>query len=342
MCLQELIRILIEHEPGADIRLIAPESLKFSAPVAIVVTVKGTDTQWSTLKFEQRQLPSLVEDMDADVLLMPYIAAPLSSRVPVVVLGSIDLMSEKNSIQARLLRAFRVAGVHGASRKLLYPELYPDEDFDDSGSLLDPWVHNAFRTLPAPRDQEMVSRHELPSSYVLTHGVSLQDIPTTLAAWTWVDGSIGDNIPLVSLVSCGAEAERWKYEKKRLDLAHSVRVLEDVDFDGLPALYRRAEGLLLGGRGIQPQVLRWAMAVGLPVTAFDMPLANQVLGAAGYLVEPGDTRALGAACLTLIVEPDVHDRLRKASLELASKFHQSTAPAIILEVLRRAAASLMD
>ncbi len=52
-----------------------------------------------------------------------------------------------------------------------------------------------------------------------------------------------------------------------------------------------------------------------------MPSTADVLGSAGYLVRHGDTRALGAACLTVIVETEVKERLRKAGLVRAKGFH---------------------
>jgi glycosyltransferase involved in cell wall biosynthesis len=46
----------------------------------------------------------------------------------------------------------------------------------------------------------------------------------------------------------------------------------------------------------------------------------EVVGSAGYLVPADDTRTFGAALLTIVVEPSVHDDLRARGLAQAQKF----------------------
>ncbi|MDF1501174.1 MAG: glycosyltransferase [Anaerolineales bacterium] len=336
MVCDEFITALARQEHGFELELIGPEQVTRSFGSIPTFTVPESASAWRTLKFEQYDLPGIVKASGADVLLMPYSAAPLGSPVPVVLFEVLGRAAAVRGFAGRLLHAARRAGAQGAARRLIYSDL-PIEAANDPNILtVRPRVHTSFRTLPDPDDRSSASRRELPPGYVLAHGVSLEDVPLLLAAWTWVDGSVGDTVPLAALVSEGIESRVWEDQVHRMGLAHSVHLLKEVEFDELPALYRQAGALLQGGRSLEHQIMRWAMACGVPVTGFDTPAAADVLGPAGYLVAPGDTRALGAACLTVIVEPEVKVRLRKDALMRASAFHKGSDPAeTINELLER-------
>jgi glycosyltransferase involved in cell wall biosynthesis len=272
----------------------------------------------------------MLKHMSADLLLIPYEYAPLGSPIPIVVFEILGSNESISGLAGRLLRGTRRAGVQGVSKHLIFSDLAGSRKVGANLHVVDPWVHANFRALSDAGDRETVAGHGLPYSYVLAHGISLADITPILAAWTWVDGSVGDTVPLAVIVSEGVERRTWEEEVRQMGITHSVQLLAGVAFDELPALYRRAEVLLHGGVAVEPQILRWAMACGLPVTGFDEPKAAGVLGSAGYLVEAGDTRALGAACLTVIVEPEVKDRLRNAGLMRASAFHTQPGPAQVI------------
>lgn len=337
MVCQELARSLIDAGEGIKLELIAPEQEAAAFETTPVVTVQGKTGCWQVLRFEQFDLSGLAKDCDADVLLMPYEAAPLGSSVPVVLFEALGTASPPQGIAARLLKAIRTAGVRGISQHLVYRDLkdhhYPGENL----KLLDPWVNSSFQPLTGSEDRQVAARYGLPHSYVLAHGVSNADIPALLAAWTWVDGSVGDTVPLAVLVSEGSEGRDWETAVGEMGLGHSVRLVQRVQFDDLPALYRRAEALLQGGWGLEHQILRWAMACGLPVVGFEVSKMADVLGPTGYLVHPGDARALGAGCLTVIVEPEIKEHLRQEGLLRASSFRTSESPG---EHIRQSVATL--
>jgi glycosyltransferase involved in cell wall biosynthesis len=62
------------------------------------------------------------------------------------------------------------------------------------------------------------------------------------------------------------------------------------------------------------------MASGVPVVTTTGGSLPEIMGSAGYLVPADDTRTFGAAILTLVVEPSVHDDLRARGLAQAEKF----------------------
>jgi hypothetical protein len=326
MVCQELVLSLLAAGDGLELELITPEQLVTQFEFNPIVAVPGRTSHLQVLRYEQFELPRLAKESGAGILLMPYEAAPLKSPLPVLVFEALGAAAPPIGVSARLLQAVRTAGVRGVSQHLVYKDLKDHHYPGDNLKLLDPWVHGSFQVLTDSEDRQVATRYGLPYSYVLAHGVSNADIPALLAAWTWVDGSVGDTVPLAVLVSGPSESRNWERVIKEMGLEHSLRLLHGVRFDELPALYRRAEALLQGGQAIEHQILRWAMACGVPVVGFDVPAIADVLGSAGYLVDRGDTRALGAACLTVIVEPEVKERLRQEGLVRASAFHANEAP----------------
>jgi glycosyltransferase involved in cell wall biosynthesis len=115
---------------------------------------------------------------------------------------------------------------------------------------------------------------------------------------------------LVVLTPVRGAGSRIRARAGSLGLESSVRVVERVVPDDLPAVYRGAEAFLLAGGKDGGDELCAALACGLPIVGTETPKAASLLGPSGYLVPPGDARRLGAACLTVLVEPAMSERLR--------------------------------
>lgn len=335
MVCMELLHSLADEDENLEIELIVPEAFASTLDGFTYLKVLGFEGPWQTLRFEQLELPRCLRSSGADLLLMLYRAAPLGSSVPVALLEVLGQAEPMQGIGGRLLQAARAAGVQGARAHVAYSDMRPTNSPARELQKIDPWVHPDFRALSEAEDRHVATTHGLPYSYVIAHGISPLDVQALLASWTWVDGSVGDTVPLAVLVSEGREREIWERGVERMNLGHSVSLLKGVQFNELPAIYRRAEAMLQGAHAVQHQLLRWALACGVPVTGFETTAAADVLGSAGYLVNPGDSRALGAACLTVIVEPEVRDRLRKEGLVRASAFHTHSGPAERLSGLIR-------
>jgi glycosyltransferase involved in cell wall biosynthesis len=283
-------------------------------------------SDWRRLQYEQFELPRLVEELVADALLVPFRAGPMGSSVPLVILDLLSTPSTRRGLGGRFLKATRLAAAQGAQRNLIFKDLSDLQHKAKDTLVIDPWVSSNFQVLTEPEDRNVTDDLELPSSYVLASGVVPEEIPMLLAAWTWVDGSVGDSVPLAVIIKQGTGRQVWRDEIERMNLGHSIILLDRVRLGDLPALLRRAMAYIHAGTVVQPQIMRWAMACGVPVVGFESQPASSVLGSAGYLVPPGDTRALGAACLTVIVEPEVRERLRQQGLLRARVFHASLSP----------------
>jgi glycosyltransferase involved in cell wall biosynthesis len=82
-----------------------------------------------------------------------------------------------------------------------------------------------------------------------------------------------------------------------------------------------------------------AMACGTPVVAADASSVPEVVGESAYLVNPDDSRAMGAALISVLIQDDLHDSLRNAGLALASNFSWERTARETLKVYERVLAS---
>jgi glycosyltransferase involved in cell wall biosynthesis len=168
----------------------------------------------------------------------------------------------------------------------------------------------AFAPGERKQDRERRARYDLPSSYVLADRIGPEEIAPLLAGWTWVDPAVGDSTSLVVLSQGRGTGSHVRSRAESLGLESSVRVVERVVPDDLPAIYRGAEAFLRASAKGTGEELCAALACGLAIVGIETPQAASLLGPAGYLGPPGDARRLGAACLTVLVEPAMSERLR--------------------------------
>jgi glycosyltransferase involved in cell wall biosynthesis len=69
--------------------------------------------------------------------------------------------------------------------------------------------------------------------------------------------------------------------------------------------------------------VRLALACGRPLVAYETAHIDAIVGPAGYLVPLGDTRALGAGLVTLVVEERVADGLSQAARQRSADWRNS-------------------
>jgi glycosyltransferase involved in cell wall biosynthesis len=128
----------------------------------------------------------------------------------------------------------------------------------------------------------------------------------------------------VSLEISGASAQDFPAVAARIrdmGLEKRVRWLGLVSQDGMPELYANASVVvypsLHEGFGFPPLE---AMAVGTPVVASDRGSLPEVLDGAALLVDPTDDRALSKALESVLVQPELRERLRRTGRERARTF----------------------
>jgi glycosyltransferase involved in cell wall biosynthesis len=176
-------------------------------------------------------------------------------------------------------------------------------------------------------DDPIRARYGLDEGYVLYLGGFdvRKNVRALLSAWTWAAGSIGASTPLVLAGALPAPKpplfEDVPAIARELDVAETVRFIGPVAEVDKPALYRGAAAFAYPSRyegfGLPPLE---AMACGVPVVASSAASLPEVVGPAGYLIPPDDTRAFGAALITVVVEPRVAQDLRARGLAQARRF----------------------
>lgn len=318
----QALAALADLEPSVEITLVSEGGLAESLPNSSPWRhhqITGRGGAFQPHLYFHRDLPRTAQSVGAEVLFVPYHASPLLSPLPTICVLETTPPKRRRSILNRLKVSMERAGLQGAEGIFRLDDL---GNVEESGNFLDlpPWVADGFR--PAGEgDGQVLKVYQLETDYVLCHGLMAEEVPALLSAWTWVDPSAGVLHPLVLLDPEGAAAERMKDMADHLDLSETIHFRDLKGVDHLPALYRSASVYLsISGRGIG-QPLRWSLAVGTPVAGVRTPMSSAVLGEAGYLVEGNDSRGLGAACLSLLVEREISAKLRQQGLIRARRYH---------------------
>jgi glycosyltransferase involved in cell wall biosynthesis len=150
------------------------------------------------------------------------------------------------------------------------------------------------------------------------------------------------NLPHKLLIAGG---RGWLWEGI---IAHAERspVRDDIKFAGffpdeeLPALYSAAQMFVFPSHyeGFGLPVLE-AMACGTPVISSRASSLPEVVGDAGFLVEPNDPEQLAAAMELLALNPNVREDLRRRGHERAGRFTWEAGATALLDVYQRVGAS---
>ena len=339
--LEWLPRVAPEHE----YHLVVPDDGTTAAPKPglegaghQVHSVRCGNSNWAKVRFEQWQFPQACRAMRADLAHVPYWAPPLSSPAPIVVtihdIIPVLMPEYQRGRAARVYTALVSAAARGVTLVLT----------DSDASARDIQQHlglpaEKVRTIylaagPAYQptgdwrvDDPIREKYGLQEGYVFYAGGfdRRKNLRALLSAWTWPAGSIGQSYPLVIAGKLptpdGEMFEDLPALARELEVADTVKFIGPVDEADKPALYRGATVFAYPSRyegfGLPPLE---AMASGVPVVTTTGGSLPEVVESAGYLLPPDDTRNFGAAIITIVVEPQVHDDLRARGLAQARKF----------------------
>ncbi len=275
---------------------------------------------------------------------MPYWGPPLRSPVPLVctVLDVIPLLvpEYRAGILNRLYTALVVAGARGADRVVTISEDSRNQIARQIGIAAE---RVSVTQLAADRifhpdqdgeerdhDAEVRARYGLDDvdDFVLYLGSYAihKNVRQLIAAYTYVAQGAGPDVPLVL---AGHTPAQWGTPRfpdlpayvASLGLEDRVRWIGAVDEADKAALYRLARVFvfpsLFEGFGLGPLE---AMASGTPVVACEATCIPEVVGDAAFLVPPADSRAMGGAVLSLLLQPDHAALLRNRGLARSRDF----------------------
>ncbi len=349
-----LVRALAE-QGDLSLTLIAPQGESVDAPPGVAVhTVRlKAGSQPGKLAFEQRLFPRAAAEVGADLIHVPYWAAPLNSPLPLVVtvhdLIPLLFREYRGGLRGRLYTALVAASTGGAGAVIT----------DSQASRADIIHHlriplERVHVVPLaagikyhPRPGSLLDigirqKYDLPPEYLLYLGGYdvRKNIHTLLKAFTYVQDGTGDQFPLVL---AGRLPE--KRSPRFLDVARyiemmgvgeNVRSIGEVAEADKPALYRMARAFVFPSRyeGFGLPVLE-AMACGTPVVAANTSSLPEIVGGAGFLVDPDDARHMAGAILSLLVQDDLHAEMREKALARAAAFTWSQTAAATRAIYER-------
>lgn len=307
-------------------------------PSVRVKTVAIRPGDLEKVKFEQRTFPRVCKWLEVDLAHVPYWGSPLQSPVPVVVtvhdLTTLLVREYRRGIKARLYTALVSAAAKAADHVIT----------DSKASQADIIKH---LKIPAERvtpiylaagsqykpeseflmDMAILKKYELPDFYILYLGgyEIHKNVTTLLLAYTYVAKALGEDYPLVL---AGARPNENSphippYERHiaELGLTDSIHWAGFIDEEDKPAVYRGAETFVFPSRyegfGLPPLE---AMACGTPVVASNSSSLPEVVGDAGFAIDPDDERQLGGSIIATIVQEELAADLKQKGLQQAAAF----------------------
>ncbi|MBI5668788.1 MAG: glycosyltransferase family 4 protein [Chloroflexi bacterium] len=318
-----------------------------------IVTTRGAGGQPGKVWFEQRTFPQMAGRVGADIAHVPYWGPPLSSPVQLVtsVLDVIPLALPEYSqgLGARLYTSLVSAAARGSAHTITLSNAakadivkhlgLPPDSITPIHLAADERFHPR---LGAERDDAVRQKYDLPDKFVLYLGGfdRRKNVNQLLLAYTYVGQAEGDNIPLVI---AGREPE-WgtplfpdmRQYAADLNITDYVRWIGYVDEADKPSLYRLASVFvfptLYEGFGLMALE---AMACGTPVVANEIPVIEEIVGDAAYLVKPDDARAMAGAIIALLLQKPLRESLVNQGLARATHFSWRRTARQTLDVYER-------
>jgi glycosyltransferase involved in cell wall biosynthesis len=324
---------LLSHFPQElEAFLALPGKVNHSIGVGHAVTVveETGRTVGERLQWEQRSLVAIGNRVGADLIHLVTTTPSLTGRLPVVVSPAgygATSGSRQGGWKARLREALAVGGMSRV-KAIFWPVDLPEPRLGAPVYRLPGLVAPDYNPHD-PVAPTLLEQAGLPESYLLYHG---PPDPTTWArlldSWSWAAGSIGEYYPLVVLgFTPEAAREDFLGQARRAGLDSTLRVLPEIPPEQIPGIYRASSGLYhLGEVPAWGDPVRAALACGKPVVVEISRHAEALVGPAGFLLEAGETRQMGAALITVIVNDDVSADLRLAAQKQAVSWESENFP----------------
>lgn len=289
-------------------------------PVADSRVLFTANTPRDRLLWEQRILPQLRREWRATLLHLTSPNPPLfGPAVNVVSPCGFSEIQRGGGFSSRLRQAVSQGGMARLAG-LFWPDDLPDPKGMGPVYRLPPAIPPIFlEPNSMPDSGRLAESLELPEAYVLYHGPAEETaLRRLLSAWSWVAGSVGEAYPLLAVGLDEGGRERLAVLAAGYELGETVQALPWMPPQTLGIVYQRSAALLHpGAESPWGGPVRLAMASGKPVVSRVSEQMDALVGPAAYLVKGDDTRALGAALITVLVEEEIAERLSEAGRQRA-------------------------
>jgi glycosyltransferase involved in cell wall biosynthesis len=339
--LRRLLTYLRRVAPDLVMTLVLPSHIREPGELPVNITVIHASAPGGNLGkvwFEQRSYPAAVRSAGADIAHVPYWGPPLSvdARLVISVLDVIPLAipdyaaSTGARLYTSLVRASARGAAHlitisNAAKKDIVEHIgYPPKNITVTYLAVDEPFH---LRLGAERDAAVRAKYDLPDRFVLYLGGFdiRKQVNRLLLAYSYVGPAEGADTPLI----IAGREPRWgsamfpdlRQYVRDLKIEDYVRWIGPVDEADKPSLYRMASVFVFPSvyEGFGLPVLE-AMACGTPVVASDIPVMQEIVGDAAYLVEQGNARAMAGAILALLLQNPLREQQVQRGLSQATRF----------------------
>jgi glycosyltransferase involved in cell wall biosynthesis len=338
---QHLLRAMPGIAPEHEFLLVAPPGVpEFRVPNLRTEFQSLTAPFWRTnlgkVLFEQVAFPRLCRRWGADLAHVPYWGSPLGPSLPTVVtvhdLIPMLLPAYRGSPLVRLYTSLAAASAERATL-VLTDSLASQRDIERHLHLPPERVRcvylaadERFSLQPQPDDEAIRAGYDLPDRYVLylAGHDERKNVETLVEAFATVARADADAMLAIG----GRLPERSKppfYDPRSLvaalGLEDRVRFLGWVDEAHKPALYRGAACAVFASRyeGFGLPALE-ALACGAPLVASNSSSLPELVGDAGFALDPDDTPGLAGAILACLVDEDLAAELRRRGPVQAARF----------------------
>lgn len=315
------------EQPIADV----PPSVK-------VKTVAIKPGHLEKVKFEQLTFPRICQELDVDLAHVPYWGSPLQSAVPVVVtvhdLTTLLVREYRRGLRARLYTALVSASAKSAVhiitdskasqadiiKHLNIPETRVTPIYLAAGTAYKP--DSEFLM-----DMAILKKYDLPDFYILYLGgyEIHKNVTTLLLAYSYVAKALGEDYPLVLAGTRPDESAPhippYNAYIEELGLTDSVHWVGYIDEADKPAVYRGAQSFVFPSRyegfGLPPLE---AMACGVPVVTSNSSSLPEVVGDAGFAIDPDDERQMGGSIIATVIQEELAAEFKQKGLAQAANF----------------------
>lgn len=353
---RHLVRYLRELVADIQITLVLPQGVDVQdVPEGVGVTAVALHRgSLGKVWFEQHTFPEACRELGVDLAHVPYWGAPLRSPVPLVVtvhdLTTVQVPEYRRKVSARLYNALVAASARGANHIITDSEASKQEIVAYLGvpaeQVTTIYLATASDYRPTTNslvDMAVLRKYDLPDFYILyLGGYELhKNVTTLLLAWSYVGQALGTDYPLV-LAGKRPTAVSDVYPDydgyiHKLRIGEYVRWIGYVDEEDKPVLYRNAETFVFPSRreGFGLGVLE-AMACGTPVVTTNATSLPEVIGEAGFAVDPDDARGMAGAIIASVIQENLAAELRTNGLQRAKQFsweHTATQTALVYDAV---------